>query len=271
MNSTPEPKVTEPAPADERLAQAHEQIKRADEQLTRLTEQLAKMERDDTHPPSAAPVAQEPVPHEPGLPGSGSHKSGPQVTAEPIPGPQPPPGRRALWTRVGLPLAACIVAAVLVLQSSYGDGAKLVVARWAPQLVSTPPSPPENLPSPAPAAPATFQVAAAESAPAQALPPPRVTNPGSGRATRRRAGSTRNSSRSNPVAADDRARSRESGAQHRAAPDQPATDGQRQCQGHRGSEGEPGRDEARPRQDLRPGSGQGDTAAGATRAGLAQA
>ena len=175
MNSTPEPKVTEPAPADERLAQAHEQIKRADEQLTRLTEQLAKMERDDTHPPSAAPVAQEPVPHEPGLPGSGSHESGPQVTAEPIPGPQPPPGRRALWTRVGLPLAACIVAAVLVLQSSYGDGAKLVVARWAPQLVSTPPSPPENLPSPAPAAPATFQVAAAESAPAQALPPPRVT------------------------------------------------------------------------------------------------
>jgi hypothetical protein len=70
-----------------------------------------------------------------------------------------------------LPLAACIVAAVLVLQSSYGDGAKLVVARWAPQLVSTPPSPPENLPSPAPAA---YQVAAADSAPAQA-PPPQAT------------------------------------------------------------------------------------------------
>src|ERR1044071_5014761 len=137
MTSTPEPKVTEPAPADERLAQAHEQIKRADEQLTRLTEQLAKMERDDAQPASAAPV-----PQEPGSAGPGSHESGPQVTAEPIPGSEPPPGRRTLLTRVGLPLAACIIAAVLFLQSSYGDGAKLVVARWAPQLVSTPPSPP---------------------------------------------------------------------------------------------------------------------------------
>ena len=135
----------------------------------------------------------EPAPHEPGSLGPGSHKSGPQVTAEPIPGPQPPPGRRALWTRVGLPLAACIVAAVLVLQSSYGDGAKLVVARWAPQFVSTPPSSPENLPSPAPAAPATFQVAAAESAPAQALPPPQSIL-AQAAPTRRRAGGTRNSS-----------------------------------------------------------------------------
>jgi len=32
-----------------------------------------------------------------------------------------------------LPLAAGIVVAALVLQSSYGGGAKLVVARWAPQ------------------------------------------------------------------------------------------------------------------------------------------
>jgi len=172
MTSTPEPKVTEPAPADERLAQAHEQIKRADEQLTRLTEQLAKMERDDAQPASATPVPQEPGPASPEL---GSHESGPQVTAEPIPGSEPPPGRRTLLTRVGLPLAACIVAAVLFLQSSYGDGAKLVVARWAPQLVSTPPTPPENPPSPAQPAPATFQVAAAESVPAQAPPPPQVT------------------------------------------------------------------------------------------------
>jgi len=32
---------------------------------------------------------------------------------------------------VGLVLAACIVVATLVLQSTYGAGAKLVVARWA--------------------------------------------------------------------------------------------------------------------------------------------
>jgi hypothetical protein len=194
MNSTPDGKATETtdspvALADERLAHAHEQIKRADEQLARLTEQLAKMERDTAPVPSAGPVQpeppqQEPVQpapvqqvldqHEPGSPGPGSHGSGPQVAAGPIPGPQPPQGNRALWTRVGLPLAACIIAAILFLQSSYGDGAKLVVARWAPQLVSAPSSPPENPPSTAQPAPATFQVAAAESVPAQAPPPPQV-------------------------------------------------------------------------------------------------
>lgn len=168
MNSTPDPKENEPrdaliAGADERLAHAHEQIKRADEQLTRLTEQLAKMERDDAHPPSAGlgsqgPGSQGPAPHEPG-----PHRPGPQST----------PRRPALLTLVGLSLAACItVAALLVLLLSYGDGPTLVVARWAPQPVSTPSLPPENLPSPAQAAPSTFQVAAAESAPAQAPPPP---------------------------------------------------------------------------------------------------
>jgi hypothetical protein len=120
MNSTPIPKATEPhnaeiARADEQLAHAHEQIVRADKDLARLSEQLAKMEREAAHPPWAGP--------------------GPQ---SPPTGPQSPPRRPALRALVGLPLAACIVVAALVLQSSYGGGAKLVVARWAPQLVSTP-------------------------------------------------------------------------------------------------------------------------------------
>jgi uncharacterized membrane protein YccC len=145
MNSTPTPKAIGPddalvARADERLAHAYEQIMRADEQLARLTEQLEKMERDAARPPSARP------------------------------GPQPPPGRPALRTLVGLLLAACIVVAALALQSSYGGGAKLVVARWAPQLVSTPSLPPENPPLPAQPAPSTVQVAAAEAAPPQATP-----------------------------------------------------------------------------------------------------
>ena len=156
MNSTPTPKETEPhdaliGRADERLANAHEQIKRADEQLARLSEQLAKMERDTARPPPAA---------------SGPHSPPPQS-----PPTQSPPGRPALRTLVGLPLAACIVVAALVLQSSYGDGAKLVVARWAPQLVSTPSLPPENPPLPAQPAPSTVEVAAAEEAPPQAAPP----------------------------------------------------------------------------------------------------
>jgi hypothetical protein len=145
MNSTPPPKAIEPhnaviARADEQLAHAHEQIVRADEELTRLSEQLAKMERDAARPPSAGP------------------------------GPQSPPRRPALRTLVGLPLAACIVVAGLVLQSSYGGGAKLVVARWAPQLVSTPSLPPENAPLPAQPAPSIVQTAAAEAAPPQATP-----------------------------------------------------------------------------------------------------
>ena len=166
MNSTPDPKETKShdaliAGADEGLAHAHEQIKRADEQLTRLTEQLARMERDDAHPPSARLSPNE----------SGSPEPGQQGL-----GPQPPPaGRPALLTLVGLSLAACItVAALLVLLLSHGDGPTLIVARWAPQPVSTPSLSPEN-PSPAQPAPSTFQVAAAESAPAQATPPQATT------------------------------------------------------------------------------------------------
>ena len=145
MNSTPTSKAIESqdaliARADERLAHAHEQIARADEELARLSEQVAKMERDAARPTSAGP------------------------------GPQSPPRRPALRALVGLPLAACIVVAALVLQSSYGGGAKLVVARWAPQLVSTPSLPPENAPLPAQPAPSIVQVAAAEAAPPQATP-----------------------------------------------------------------------------------------------------
>ncbi len=145
MNSTPTPKAIEPpnvpiASADDKLAHAYEQITRADEDLARLSEQLAKMERDAARPRSAGP------------------------------GPQSPPRRPAPWALVGLPLAACIVVAALVLQSSYDGGAKLVVARWAPQLVSTPLLPPENAPLPEQPAPSIVQVAAAEAAPPQATP-----------------------------------------------------------------------------------------------------
>src|SRR6188472_1911947 len=122
MNSTPTPKAIEPrdalmARADDGLARAHEQIARADEQLARVSEQVAKMERDAARPPSE------------------------------------PPGRTALRGLVGLLLAACIVVAALVLQSSYGGGAKLVVTRWAPQFIATPSLPPENPPSPSQPAP----------------------------------------------------------------------------------------------------------------------
>jgi hypothetical protein len=150
MNSTSSPKSTEPLDAsvgraDERLLHAHEQITRASEQLARLDEQVARMERDAARPPPAGP------------------------------GPQSPPGKPVIRALVGLPLAACILVAALVL---YGGGAKLVVARWAPQPVSTPSLPPENPPLPAQPTPSIVQqpppsivqVAAAEAAPPQAAP-----------------------------------------------------------------------------------------------------
>ena len=145
MNGTSTPESIEPrdalvAGADERLEHAHEQITRAGEQLARLDEQVAKMERDAAGPPSSGPD------------------------------PQSPPRRPALAVVVGLPLAACIVVAALVLQSSYGGGAKLVVARWAPQFASTPSLPPENPPFPAQPAPSIVQVAAAEAASPQTAP-----------------------------------------------------------------------------------------------------
>jgi hypothetical protein len=136
MNSTPTPNAIEPhaqiARTDEQLANAYQQIARADEELVRLSEQLAKMERDAARPPSAGP------------------------------GPQSLPRRPGLRALIGLPLAACIVVAALVLQSSYGGGAKLVVARWAPQLLSGPSLPPENAPLRAQPSPFIVQVAAAE-------------------------------------------------------------------------------------------------------------
>jgi hypothetical protein len=145
MNSIPTSKANElpdaPVPrADERLANAYVQITRAGEELARVSEQVAKMEYDAARPPPAGPR------------------------------PQSPPRRPAIRALVGFVLAACVVVAALVLQSSYGAGAKLVVARWAPQLVSTLPS--ENPPVPAQPAPSAVQVAAAEATPPQTTPLP---------------------------------------------------------------------------------------------------
>jgi hypothetical protein len=168
MNSTPtaiERRDALVARADERFARVHEQIARADEQLARVTEQLAKMDRDTPRPPSAGPGPQLP-PRRPALRAVGQMER--DAARPPSAGLRP--RRAALRALVGLALAACIVVAALVLQSSYGGGAKPVVARWAPQLVSTPPSPPENAPLPAQPAPSIVQAAAAEAAPPQATP-----------------------------------------------------------------------------------------------------
>jgi hypothetical protein len=144
MNSTPTPKAIEShnplaVRADEHIARAYEQIAHADEQLARVTEQLSKMGLDAARPPAG-------------------------------PGPQPPPERPARRAFVGLLLLACIVVAALVLQSSYGGEARLVVARWTPQFVSTS-SLTTEAPFPVQPAISTDQMAAAEAAPPRATAP----------------------------------------------------------------------------------------------------
>ena len=133
MNSTTDSYAIEPndvlaARADERLAHAYDEIARADDQLARLNEQLSKLENDAAYQRSAAVG-------------------------------RPPRGRPALRGFIGLLLALCIFVGAFVSQSSYGDAAKSIVARWAPQLIVT------SLPMEKPGSPAqpssTAQVAAA--------------------------------------------------------------------------------------------------------------
>jgi hypothetical protein len=251
MNSTPTPKAIEPrdgliARADEGLAHAYEQIRRADEQLAHVSEQLAKMERDDARPPSAGP--------------------GPQSPPERLaagPGPQSPPRRPALWALVGLPLAACIVVAAPVLQSSYGGGAKLVVGRWAPLLVSTPSLPPENPPFPAHPAPSTVQVAAAEAAAPQATPLAK-TAPQDGAPTATAA--LPDYTQLLQTMARDLANVERNIEQLKAN----QQNSQRQFKSHRGAQGEPGRDKTRAREGFRAEPAQDVTAFDAADPDLAQ-
>jgi hypothetical protein len=134
MSSTTDPKAIEPndvliARADERLVHAYDEIARADEQLARLNEQLSKLEQDAAYQPSAVVGRR-------------------------------PRGRPALRGFIGLLLALCVFVGAFVSQSSYGDAARTIVARWAPQLILT-----TSLPMEKPGLPAqpsfTGQVAAA--------------------------------------------------------------------------------------------------------------
>ena len=137
MNSTPDLKVVEPndvlmARADDRLAHAYQQIASADEQIARVNEQLSKLEHDAARRPSAAL------------------------------GRLPSRGRPTSRGLIGLLLAACIFAAAFVSHSSYGEAAKLIAARWAPQLISTSSLPAEKPGPPAQPSPSAVPVTAAE-------------------------------------------------------------------------------------------------------------
>ena len=67
---------------------------------------------------------------------------------------------------IGLLLAACIFAAAFVSQSTYGDAAKPIIARWAPQLILTS----SSWELPAQPSRSAVEVAAAEPAAPQPTP-----------------------------------------------------------------------------------------------------
>ena len=82
---------------------------------------------------------------------------------------RPSIGRRAVRAFNGFLLVACIGVAVIAWQS-YGDAAKQIIARWAPQLVLTSSPPLENPGPPEQPYPSTIQASAQASA-AKAAPP----------------------------------------------------------------------------------------------------
>jgi hypothetical protein len=144
------------ARADERLAHAYAQIASADEQLARVNEQMSRMEYDAAR----------------------------KKAVDKLRGPSR--GRPALRGLIALLLTAGVCFAAFASQS-YGETARLMISRWAPQLASSLPSATPELA--ARQRPPAVQVAAADpatsqlSSPAQVMPqdaapapiPPEVT------------------------------------------------------------------------------------------------
>ena len=149
-------KIELAARADERLAHAYEQIARADEQLARVNEQISGLEHD-------------------------AARKNPVNRFR-----RPSRGRPALRGFIALLLTAGICIAAFASQS-YGETARLMIARWAPQLAPAPSSPAETPKLAAEQSPPAAQMAAADAAqlssPTQTAPqdaaaapiPPEVT------------------------------------------------------------------------------------------------
>ena len=134
--STPDIELV--ARADKRLAHAYEQIVSADEQLARINAQISRIEHD---------AARKNAVDKPGRPSR---------------------GRPALRGFIGLLLAAGICFAAFA-SKSYGDTARLMISRWAPQLASSLPSAAPELAGQQSRAP--VQMAAADAALSQLSPP----------------------------------------------------------------------------------------------------
>ena len=153
---------------------------------------------------------------------------------------QPSRGRPALRGLIGLLLTAGICTAAFAWQS-HGETIRPMISRWAPQLAAA-----SSLPSEAPKladqqSPPAVQLAAADAAVSQ-LPPQAQTAAPDAPPDR---------CRTDAIAPDDGARSRQRAARDRAAQGQPGRTGPRERQDRRAAQGEPGANGARDRQRLR--------------------
>ena len=158
MDTTANPKQTDShhvmvARAGEELAHAHEQITRAHEEIGRTEEQLSKLGHDAARHPSDHPQTRM------------------NAFRPAVPSNRPSLGGRAARAFISLTLIAGIGVVAMAWQSpSYGDAARQMIARWAPQLVPTLLLTLESPGLPAQRAPLAVRASAASAAPPQPAP-----------------------------------------------------------------------------------------------------
>src|ERR1700730_8794240 len=132
-------------------------------------EELAKLARTLRHPSNPHTRTGSDLPGGPTVPPVDTTFRAAAVRDIQVTGDRPSIGRRAVRAFNGFLLVACIGVAAIAWQS-YGDAAKQIIARWAPQLVLTSSLPLENPGLPEQPNPPTAQAAAAKGAPTQPAP-----------------------------------------------------------------------------------------------------
>jgi hypothetical protein len=136
MDSTPNLKLADPPDV---------LTERTDEALAQIYEQITRAGKQPSQP------AYDSVPH----------PSDPQLPVDTF-RPAASRGRRTRRQAVGLLLAASIGGAVIASQSSYGGAAKLIFARWVPQLIPMSSQLPEKSGLPDQPSRSTVQIASPE-------------------------------------------------------------------------------------------------------------
>ena len=132
-------------------------------------EELARLARTLRHPSNPQTRTGSDLPGGPTVPPVDTTFRAAAVRDIQVTGDRPSIGRKAVRAFTGFLLVACVGVAAIAWQS-YGDAAKQIIARWAPQLVLTSSPPLENPGLPEQPNPPTIQASAAKAAPPQPAP-----------------------------------------------------------------------------------------------------